>query len=124
MTARFLALLLFLSIPLSAAAQTEIEGLWAFSILQHDGNTSMTEIHVTVKQDSLQMTMKSQHGDLPLQQATFDDNKISFLIATGHGDVSCDLFKQTEEDYSGSCTGPNGEAAATLRRSQSHGSSH
>lgn len=76
--------------------------------------------------DSLAMAIVDPNGgELPLLEESLVDNKLHFLIATGHGDVTCDLFHKDNDYYAGLCTGAMGEGQTTLKRvvDEAHGGS-
>ena len=111
-----LVLLFLLALPLSVHAQNGLEGAWTLSFMMHEDAAQTLDVNAEVVQDTLHMTIQSDHGERTLKTASFGDEIVQFDLPTGHGSVTCLLYKKEDASFSGICEGPNGEIPTTMTR--------
>ncbi len=111
------ALLFMLALPLSAQAQKSLDGAWMLTFMMHEGAPQTMGLTAETVQDTLRLTVTSDHGDRALEEVSYQDNALKFVFPTGHGSVSCALFrKKGNEDFSGICEGAMGEIPTKMKR--------
>lgn len=111
-----LAAVVLLCCPMLAVAQSSLDGQWQIAMTPPGGSAMEFDIRV-ITADSLQMVLQDPSGaELALEDESLVDNKLHFVIPTGHGTVTCDLFHKEDTYYAGLCLGPMGEGATTLKR--------
>ncbi len=112
-----LILLFLLAVPLSVHAQADLEGGWTLSFLMDEGAAQTMDVNAEVVQDTLHLTISSDHGDRALERVSFNDEILQFDFPSGHGSVTCILYKKDDDGFSGICEGPMGEIPTTMKRS-------
>ena len=111
------ALLIMLALPLSAQAQTALDGAWTLSFLMQEGASQELPLDAETVQDTLRLTISSDHGTRAIEDVSFNDDVLKFLFDTGHGAVNCTLYRKEEsDDLSGICEGSMGEIPTTMKR--------
>ena len=114
-----LALLLLVALPLSAHAQAGLEGAWTLTFMMEEGASTAMPVHAEVVQDTLHMTIPSDHGDRALEAVSFNNDVLNFVLPTGHGSVTCVLYREEGTDnFSGICEGQMGEIPTTMTRKE------
>ena len=112
-----LVLLLMLALPLTAQAQTSLEGAWMLTFMMQEGTSQSMPVDAEVVQDTLHLTSSSAHGEMVLEAVSFNDDVLTFVLPTGHGSVTCTLYrKENKDDFSGICEGSMGEIPTTMTR--------
>ncbi len=113
----YLVLLFMLALPLSAQAQASLEGGWMLTFMMEEGASRTMSLNAETVQDTLHLTMPWDDGDLAMETVSFNDNVLNFVLPTGHGSVTCTLYRiKGKEDFSGICRGPMGEIPTTMKR--------
>ena len=114
-----LALLLLMALPLTAHAQSGLEGNWTLTFMMQEGTSTAMPVHAETVQDTLHMVIVSDHGDRALEEVSFNDDVLNFVLPTGHGSVKCVLYREEDkEDFSGICEGQMGEIPTTMTRQE------
>lgn len=114
---RIAGLLALLILARPATAQTELAGAWVMTLTPPHGQPMTLDVEASIAQDSLRLTMPTNEGDpLMLEAVTFAERRLRFVVPSGHGRITCTLYQDEREDFSGICAGPMGEGATTLRR--------
>ena len=112
-------LLFMLALPLSAQAQTSVDGAWMLTFMMQEGASQTMTLTAETVQDTLHLAVASDHGDRALEEVSFDDNALKFVFPTGHGSVRCTLYrKKGKVDFSGICEGSMGEIPTTMKRQE------
>ena len=113
-----LLLLVMLALPLSARAQTALDGAWTLTFMMHEDASQTLNVTAQTVQDTLNLTVESVHGNRALEAISFKDDVLTFVLPTGHGSVTCTLYrKKGKEDFTGICQGSMGEIPTTMKRS-------
>jgi len=112
-----LILLFLLAVPLSVHAQADLTGPWTLAFMMDDATRTM-DVNAEVVQDTLHLTVSSDHGTRALEKVSFNDDVLQFDFPSGHGSVACILYKKDDDGFSGICEGPAGEIPTTMKRSE------
>ncbi len=115
-----LILLFLLAVPLSVHAQADLEGPWTLAFMMDDATRTM-DVNAEIVQDTLQLTVSSDHGSRALEKVSFNGDVLQFDFPSGHGSVACILYKKDDDGFSGICEGPMGEIPTTMKRSGDSG---
>lgn len=107
---------LLLTAPSALAQQSALEplvGTWTMELTPPGEQARALPVNLAVEADTLQMVVE---GGRPFRKATLEEETLSFIIPTGHGDIECALYRQDADAFSGVCVGGLGESPTTLRR--------
>jgi hypothetical protein len=108
-----------LSAPAAHAQQSALEpliGTWTMELTPPgEDHAQSMPLHITVEADTLRMKVD---GGPPFLHAKLEEETLSFVIDSGHGEIECALYRQDADAFSGVCVGGMGESATTLRREQ------
>ncbi len=98
-----LILLFLLAVPLSVHAQADLEGGWTLSFMMDDGAAQTMDVNAEVVQDTLHLTVSSDHGARALEKVSLNDDVLQFDFPSGHGSVTCILYNKADDGFSGIC---------------------
>lgn len=108
-----------LSAPAALARQHPLErlaGTWTMELTPPgEDHAQSMPLQITVEADTLRM---KGDGGPPFLHAKLEEETLSFVIDSGHGEIECALYRQDADAFSGVCVGAMGESATTLRREQ------
>ena len=113
-----LVLLFLLTLPLPVHAQAGLEGAWTLSFMMHEDAFWVLNVNAEVVQDTLHLTIQSDQNEQTIKATSFSDEIVQFAFPTGHGPVTCVLYKKEDDSFSGICQGNSGEIPATMKRTE------